>query len=307
LAVNGDEVRAARFRRGNAGGYVGVDDLLRRLAAELDEGRPVGPLIKNAKFRRLERPFAKGYDVDAVDWFLDHLLRSRDHSGLAGNGMDPWHDLDVAQFARSEASGPATGPGRLAWLASEKQFAEECTNAWRDFGQAPGTSLWWGWVARGSFELRAPEAHTTIASLQDNGRGPRTFSAGGRNFTLEKIRPARSSPLGVDEIIARSDRDYDGHFAKNRQFWADRLGISTRRVARVLVDETGMPILYTSGRNWNRRACARISFPDQRWLRFLVRGTQGDNAIMTAADRAGNTVFRYRTIGLSSASVMGPG
>jgi hypothetical protein len=58
-----------------------------------------------------------------------------------------------------------------------------------------------------------------------------------------------------------------------------------------------MPILYTSGRNWNRRACARISFPDQRWLRFLVRGTQGDNAIMTAADRAGNTVFRYRTIG----------
>lgn len=297
LDMNGDEVRAARFRGGNAGGYIGVDDLLRRLGAELDTGRPVGPLIKNAKFRRLQRPFAKGYDVDAVDWFLDQILLRRDRSGLAGIGTDPWHDLDVTQFVPSNVSGPATHPAGLAWLASEKQFAEECANGWRDFGQAPGTSLWWGWVARSSWELRPPEAHTTIASLRVPGYGSRTLSTGGRIFTLEKIRRARSSPLGVDEITARSERDYDGHFATNRQFWADRIGISTKRVARVLVDDTGMPILYTSGRNFNRRACASIAFPGQRRLRFLVRGTQEDNAIMTAVDQAGNPAVRYRIIG----------
>jgi hypothetical protein len=52
--------------------------------------------------------------------------------------------------------------------------------------------------------------------------------------------------------------------------------------------------LYTSGQNFGGRACARISFPDGRWLRFLVRGTRQDNAIMTAVDQAGNKVARYR-------------
>jgi hypothetical protein len=42
---------------------------------------------------------------------------------------------------------------------------------------------------------------------------------------------------------------------------------------RELVDETGTPILYTSGQNYDNRAWACITFPDGRWLRFLVRGT----------------------------------
>ena len=63
---------------------------------------------------------------------------------------------------------------------------------------------------------------------------------------------------------------------------------------RELVDQTGEPILYTSGQNFYRRAYASISFPDQRWLRFLVRGTEPWNAIMTAVDQAGNRVARYR-------------
>jgi hypothetical protein len=41
-------------------------------------------------------------------------------------------------------------------------------------------------------------------------------------------------------------------------------------------------------------ACACVSFPDQRWLRFLVRGTKPANAIMTAVDQAGNKVIRCR-------------
>ena len=67
---------------------------------------------------------------------------------------------------------------------------------------------------------------------------------------------------------------------------------------RELLDETGMPILYASGRNYDRSALACITFPDQRWLRFPVRGTRQANAIMTAVNQAGNKVARYRVIGM---------
>ena len=63
---------------------------------------------------------------------------------------------------------------------------------------------------------------------------------------------------------------------------------------RELLDETGMPVFYTSGENFERRAWASVTFPDQRWLRFPVRGTAPCNAIMTAVDQAGNSVVRYR-------------
>ena len=66
---------------------------------------------------------------------------------------------------------------------------------------------------------------------------------------------------------------------------------------RELLDETGMPILYASGRNYNHSAGVCITFPDQRWLRFPVRGTRQANAIMTAVNQAGNKVARYRMIG----------
>ena len=52
--------------------------------------------------------------------------------------------------------------------------------------------------------------------------------------------------------------------------------------------------MYSSGQNFNRRAYACVTFPDQRWLRFLVRGTEPWNTIMTAVDQAGNRVARYR-------------
>jgi hypothetical protein len=63
-----------------------------------------------------------------------------------------------------------------------------------------------------------------------------------------------------------------------------------------LADATGTPILYTSGAHFNRDARGSISFPDQRWLRFPVRGTKPANAIMTAVDEAGNSVVRYKLI-----------
>jgi hypothetical protein len=142
------------------------------------------------------------------------------------------------------------------------------------------------------YELRT--AQQTIAS-RDGQR--LTVLTGGRSFTYKKPDvPARSTadswPPGIAELAARSWRDSAGHFAaetisSKAQRWE-------ARTARELVDETGIPILYSSGQNFNRRAYACVTFPDQRWLRFLVRGTEPWNTIMTAVDQAGNRVARYR-------------
>jgi hypothetical protein len=300
--VNGDEVWAVRFNAGAFEAYEAreVDDLLCRVAAELDAGRPTGPLIESARFWRRRENFrtraTQGYDVEAVDWFLSQLLLLADCSRLPGIGGDPWRDLgDVAQLTRSGADGADRHRGVQAWLASDKHFAGECANAWRDFGQEPGTRLLYG-RARGGHELCAADGETI--AFRGGQLRVQTVSTGGRSFTFKKIRPARSTPPGFAEILARSERDFDGHFAKNRHSWMllnDPL-IAPRRNVRELADEAGTPILYTSGQNFGSRAWTRISFPDQRWLRFLVRGTQKGNAIMTAVDQAGNRAVRYRII-----------
>ena len=71
---------------------------------------------------------------------------------------------------------------------------------------------------------------------------------------------------------------------------------------RELLDETGEPVLYTGGRHKDYIAGSYIKFPDQRWLRFPVRGTSLGNAIMTAVDQAGNKVARYRFTGAGKRS-----
>ena len=91
----------------------------------------------------------------------------------------------------------------------------------------------------------------------------------------------------------RSWRDDTGHFTA-RWAMSSRAQRREARSAHELRDETGIPIFYASGKNYNRRACACVTFPDQRWLRFWVRGTESGNAIMTAVDQAGNRVARYR-------------
>ena len=80
--------------------------MLRRVAVELDAGRPVGALIAGAAFGS-GRP---GYDKDAVDGFLEQLRR-QDHSELAGLGADPWRDLPVGDI--SPAASRATWPSAL--------------------------------------------------------------------------------------------------------------------------------------------------------------------------------------------------
>jgi len=115
--VKGNEVRDVRF---SSGGYDAfqVDDLLRRIAVELDAGRLVGPLIAEATFSpvvvtlqragmKLREVAPPGYDTEAVDWFLDQPRRD-DHSELPRMDADPWRELPVGNhFTRGESRGLA--------------------------------------------------------------------------------------------------------------------------------------------------------------------------------------------------------
>jgi hypothetical protein len=57
-----------------------VEDLLDRIAAELDAGRPAWPLIENTTMRQpWARRRVKECDIDAVDWFLGQLLSDPGH------------------------------------------------------------------------------------------------------------------------------------------------------------------------------------------------------------------------------------
>jgi DivIVA domain-containing protein len=266
-----------------------VEDLLDSVATELDAGRPAGPVIETATF---PAPGEWSYDIDAVDWFFEQLARGPDDSEPAGLSSDPWADLDVAQFTRSGVGGAAEDQGNLP-----RHFGEECENAWYDFDQQPGVYLRWERVKAGllatrlAFELRTADQQA-IASVRGWPiYGSMTASTGGKTFTWNRS-PVRSSSPVIAELAARSWRDHAGHFtAKPMKDSAQR---REARTVRELIDDTGIPILYSSGESFNYRAYARITFPDRRWLRFLVRGTGRGNAIMTAVDQAGNKVARYR-------------
>jgi DivIVA domain-containing protein len=267
-----------------------VEDLLDSVAAELDAGRPAGAVIETATF---PAPGEWSYDIDAVDWVFEQLARGPDDSEPAGLSSDPWADLDVAQLIRSGAGGAAEYQGNLP-----QDFSAECENAWYDFDQQPGTYLRWERVkgslvaaARWAFELRTADLQAIALLRGWPIYGSMTASTGGKTFTWNRS-PARSSSPIIADLAARSWRDHAGHFtAKPMKDSAQR---QETRTVRELIDDTGTAILYSSGESFNYRAYARITFPDQRWLRFLVRGTGRGNAIMTAVDQAGNKVVRYR-------------
>jgi DivIVA domain-containing protein len=112
--VTGGEVRNVRFPEGYGYDRSEVDDLLNRIAAELDAGRPAGPLIQNALFRKRSRA---GYQWGAVDLFLEQLLaaerRCLQEIGEAGRdfGQQPGTRLSVVR----------TGIGRRELRTAEQQ------------------------------------------------------------------------------------------------------------------------------------------------------------------------------------------
>ena len=330
--MNGDEVRDVRFPSGSYDASQ-VDDLLRRIAVELDAGRPAGPLIAGATFRpalmtlqragiKLRPAGPRGYDSEAVDWFLDQLRRQEDQSELAGIDADPWRDLPVGNYftrsGPSDLAEPTATPSRQARGKQARQgdyLAQECADAWRDFGQHPGAQLRWVRAGVVRHELRTAEQQT-VASLRDLRLTARdlhdlrhtTVSTGGRTLTWKQV--TRSAWPGVAEIVRRSHEnnprgyfpDTDTSPSQKRQANASSQEPSRAERAYLdplteLLDQTCTPILCTSGDNYQRRARARITFTDQRLLCFPVRGTTSANAIMTAVDQAGNKVARYRATG----------
>jgi DivIVA domain-containing protein len=269
--VNGDGVRNIKFRRG-VYDAAQVNALLDRVAAELDAGRPAGPLIANATFQRRLR----GYDTGGVDWFLEQLRRREDPAEADRMNADPWRDLAADPYCIRREPGELAG--RIA--APSKQA---CADAWRDFGQQPGTQL--RGVQTGALrgELRTAERHPIVTVRR--GWRSATVTVGGRTFTWRRV--ARSSRPGIAETISRDRPVAAAHMLERPADYQDPL-------RKQLLDETGIPILYTAGTHIDRSAGGFIKFPGQRWLRFPVRGTSRADAIMTAIDQAGNKVARYR-------------
>jgi len=318
--VTGDEVRDTGFIRpkGNfTRGYdaAEVDELLRRIAADLDAGRQVGPMIEKAEFRA--RMGTQAYETAAVDWFLE-MLRCREDRAELARMSDPWRDLPVANyFTRREpddlANRPATTPqpARRKDRAQDQGYlARECADACRDFGQRPGTQLRWV-VTPGSWPHLAMrgELHTAeqqaVASVRTRSFPmlKATVSTGGRTFTWGRV--TGSARPGVAELVRRTDLAYAGRSldagtpeGRKRQALTGLDGaVRTLLIPpRELVDETGTPILYADGQHYDHGDGACITFPDQRWLKFPVRSTELENAIMTAVDQAGNKVARYRSL-----------
>jgi hypothetical protein len=299
-----------------------VDDLLRRVADELDAGRPAGPLIKSAVFREAW----PGYEIDAVDWFLGQLLGRDGPAELTEPSEDPWRHLSVVNHVtRSGISNLAGQSAGRSPRALERFYAGEFQKEWHDFDQQPGVRLQLNWAGMARRELRTMDRQTIASaswfytwpdalryswSRSGNYYQSVTINTDRRRFTLRRTDTARSwSPL-IDEIAARTWRDSEGHFAANTMSsqgqQTEIIGRTLSRAQRSfgkaldlkeLVDATGIPgVLYASGRNFGYRAAASITFPGRRWLRFLVRGNERWNAIMTAVDQAGNRVARYRII-----------
>ena len=280
--MNGDEVRNVTFSRGL---YTAaeVNDLLERVAAELDAGRPAGPLIADAMFR-LASSRRSGYDTDEVDWFLDYLRRQEDPSEAARADTDPWRDLAADPWCiRREPGDPAVRITEPSW--------DECADAWRDFDRQPGTRLWWVRTGVMRRELRTADQQPLASFRYVNAAfqtkyllSIRALRAGGRTFTFKRVTPSEWADTAG--TISR-DLLIEAHMPPLR---ASRGDPSLRQ----LLDDTGTAVLYKGGTHFNYRARAYIKFPGQRWLRFPVRGTSRGNAIMTAVDQAGNKVARYR-------------
>jgi DivIVA domain-containing protein len=308
MAFSGDEIRATWFREEGLSGYDAsqVDDLLIRVAAEVDAGRSPEPLIRNAAFRTTTDPLnrnaafsttteqssrylrAPQYERSAVDWFLGELSRSPAGHDAAATGFDPWRDLGlVAQLTRTRRPDPAERRGFRQWFTTDwDRISAEFEGAWHDFGQLPGARLRW------KIAWRPLRRELIAADHEIMAVGLSKLVVRGRSYQVREARPADFADSAVAQVAERSSRDDAGQFAYART----RLR-SQRHHIKVITDESGMPVLHASGDSYQMHTWARVTFADQRSLRFLVRGSRRRNAIMTAVDQSGNSAARYRQAG----------
>lgn len=104
-AVNADALRNIKFRKGIYD-QSDVNELLGRIASEIDAGRRAGRLIANAAFHQRS---IRGYDARAVDWFLVQLQRHEDPDAVARINADPWRELAADPYHIHRDPEPACG------------------------------------------------------------------------------------------------------------------------------------------------------------------------------------------------------
>lgn len=298
MAMSAAEIEAVRFKPGSYDASQ-VGDPLSQVEAEIDAGRSPAALIDKAAFGYAARGYY-GYDVDAVDWFLGHILRQ--HGGAGG--ADPWCDADAAsQLTMAPRPEPAGALRSFRQgLAGDwgNGISAEFKAAWEAFAQEPGIRLRWvprpGWGA-GCDVVTADQE--TVATVGDLALPSDVAEVRGRKYKLKGVRRASLSDPVVAQIADRSQDDRTGRYAANRKrHWPGEI--------KVLLDEFAAPVLYVSGQNYGGRGRGRITFPDQRSLWFPVRGTTAGNAIMTAVDESGASVARYRVPGKGLEVVVNP-
>ena len=271
--MDGNEVRRLVFPQ--SGGYdtAAVDELLDRIATELDAGRPIAHLIENATLPRqsaqLRKGFRGGYAYASVDGVLLQLRRQDDPEARA----DPWRDLPAWRYSMAT-----------------KDYARECAEACRDFSAQPGTRLGLARTGVGRWELRTAEQYALVSARTVPAR---TFGRDGHTYRLSRVRAAQWPAVAAE--IGDERPGAPAHLARTGAEAARRTGAAARKdfTLKSLADRTDPPVLYTGGGHIDRRPGGYVQFPGQRWLQFPVRGTSRSNAIMTAVDQTGRQVARY--------------
>jgi DivIVA domain-containing protein len=281
--VNGDDLRSIRLPNQLAGYDADdVDELLDRLAAELDAGRPVAPLAASAAFRgvqlRFQQRLSRAYETETVDWLLGQLLRGEQARERHLLASDPWRDLVAFRYS---AGPPALDTGT--------EYADD----WAAFEAQPGLRLRYGRAGSASDELRTADG-VPLATCRRRWRST-TVGVGMQTYTVARVRRAAWPVLVPTFGSGRPGqpvylRSYNGH----KPVSLSRGTVPMPDGARLLADEFRRPVLLAVGAHVDRTAGARIVLPGGRWLRFPVRATRPGNAIMTAVDQEGNKVARYR-------------
>jgi len=305
--VDGNEVRRLVFPQSDGYDTAAVDELLDRIAAELDAGRPVADLIEDATLPRqsaqLRRVFrGGGYVYFSVDGVLSQLRRQDDPEARA----DPWGNLPAWHYSMASPAASAGEPAgsprhgaamlRVGRVQAAKDYARECAEACRDFGAQPGTQLGLAKTGIGRWELLTAERYALVSARTVPAK---TFDRNGRTYRLSRVRAAQW--LAVAAEIGGKRTNSPAHLPRTEP--DQRTGAEgARRNGAVapkdfslksLADRAGSPVLFTGGRHIDRSPGGYVQFPGRRWLQFPVRGTSRSNAIMTAVDQAGGQVARY--------------
>jgi hypothetical protein len=153
------------------------------------------------------------------------------------------------------------------WLSREElgttQRWAACDEAWESFPELPGEHLSWYQTARGRSEIVAKDGQV-LAAVE-----------GVRLFPLPGLAPRPPRRVTIGQVTYQVGGRLFG--------------------ARVTAPD-GSTILSFTGKNFEREAGAVVHMPDGRSLRFPVQGTSKGNAVMTAIDDVGGSVFRLRQV-----------